>query len=99
MQVCGKVNELKEVLSGVTQERLREGALNDLRNEAYYAVGEKKQQAMLYIIKEMAICDIYIQGGGRKEMECPDILPKGHYNHGINSYIIRAGVYDCGERK
>ena len=79
--------------SGATRELLRESAINDLRNEAFYVAGQGKR-TMVNITKE--VCRIFL-GGAWQSVECRDgLLPQGTQN--IYSYRIQAQVFDCGER-
>ena len=81
---------------GATREKLRESAMNELRNEAYYAMGENKR-AILHITKEIVLCTKWVGGslsGSLKTVDCTN--ETSTYN--IMSYRIHAQVFDCGER-
>lgn len=69
--------------AAATLERVRKGALNDLRNEAVAVVG-----ATLYILDEWALC----YGERGRPVGCPQ---NAVY---VNSYRVRAQIFDCGEK-
>ncbi len=62
---------------------VREGALNDIRNKAFYIIGDGKRK-ILYILSEKGLC--------YGEQVCP---PESVYVH---SYHVRAQIFDCGEK-
>lgn len=82
--------------SGATRELLREGAINDLRNEASYVAGEGKR-AMIAITKEEVKC-IATVGKARQNVDCTKGLPNGATNGVLVSQRIHAQVFDCGEK-
>lgn len=77
----GNVGMLLVVLNDI-----RDGAFNDLKNKAVYAVGRNKYVS-LRIIEEQALCY-----EGRTLVACP---PKTFAAH---VYRVKAQVFDCGEK-
>lgn len=73
--------------AAVTLEQVRKGALNDLRNEAVAVVGAGKR-ITLYILSEWALC----YGERGRPARCPQ---NAVY---VNSYRVRAQIFDCGEK-
>ena len=73
--------------AAATLERVRKGALNDLRNEAVAVVGAGKR-ITLYILNEWALC----YGERGRPVGCPQ---NAVY---VNSYRVRAQIIDCGEK-
>ena len=73
--------------AAATLERVRKGALNDLRNEAVAVVGAGKR-ITLYILNEWALC----YGERGRLVGCPQ---NAVY---VNSYRVRAQIFDCGEK-
>lgn len=73
-------------------QKLREGAVNDLRNEAVHVVGEGKR-AMLAITRERVICAT--RKGGTYNCTHQEKIPAGNYPI---SHKITAQVFDCGEK-
>lgn len=95
-KILGEVEgkDSPEGRDGATREKLRESAMNELRNEAYYAMGENKR-AILHITKEIALCDIFVSWRvPSKIIDCTNSSSVG----GVISYTIHAQVFDCGER-
>lgn len=83
---------------GATRETLREGAINDLKNEAGNAAGEGKR-IMLKIDKEEVLCNALVQEGKqqvRKVVKCNDGLPSNAIQGKLDSHRIHADVFDCG---
>lgn len=81
--------------SGATKESLREGAINDLRNEASNVVGKGKR-AMVAITREVSECES-TAGFTKKTTSCNN-LPQGATNIKPISYRIIAQVFDCGSK-
>ncbi|TLD85001.1 DUF4156 domain-containing protein [Helicobacter sp. MIT 11-5569] len=81
-------------MQGATLEKLREGALNDLKNEAGAAVGNNRR-IMLRITNEASICQGVIKGA-LKEGECR-MFPSNIALSSI-SYRIHAEIFECGEK-
>ena len=73
--------------AAATLEQVRKGALNDLRNEAVAVVGAGKR-ITLYILDEWALC----YGERGRPVGCPQ---NAVY---VNSYRVRAQIFDCGEK-
>ena len=69
-------------------ERLRQGAINDLKNEAVEIVGLHKR-VVLYIIKEEALCYWLFEG--------IKACPAG--SSSALGYRVRAQIFDCGDKK
>ncbi|WP_103593226.1 hypothetical protein [Campylobacter concisus] len=69
-----------------TIEGLRQGAMNDLKNEAIEIVGLRKR-VVLYIVNELPLC-YYGQN--------LDICPRG--SQFAASYRIKAQIFDCGDK-
>lgn len=86
---------------GATKERLREGAINDLRNEASSAVGGENKRIMLKINKEEIQCSAAMRGKATlQNIKCTHDyeVPKGAIIIAPISYRIHADVYDCGQK-
>lgn len=73
--------------AAATLERVRKGALNDLRNEAVAVVGAGKR-ITFYILDGWALC----YGERGRLVGCPQ---NAVY---VNSYRVRAQIFDCGEK-
>ena len=85
---------------GATRETLREGAINDLKNEAGNVVGENKR-IMLKIDKEEVLCNALVQENRqllRKVVKCNDGLPSNAIQGSLASHRIHADIFDCGEK-
>ena len=80
---------------GATRETLREGAINDLKNEAGNVAGEGKR-IMLKINKEEVLCSVLMQNGRKAVVKCNDGLPTGAVQGELDSHRIHADVFDCG---
>lgn len=85
---------------GATKERLREGAINDLKNEAGTTTNPNNR-IMIKITKEIAQCTTTLNG--------KNLIVPCTYDYELNklppqqlvyaySYRIHADVYDCGEK-
>jgi len=70
-----------------TIDRLRQGAINDLKNEAVEIVGLHKR-VVLYIIKEEALCYWLFEG--------IKACPVG--SSSALGYRVRAQIFDCGDK-
>ena len=81
--------------SGATKESVREGAINDLCNQASNVVGKGKR-AMVAITREVSECESTV-GFRTQTTNCND-LPKGATNPKPISYRISAQVFDCGNK-
>lgn len=79
-----------------TFEQIREGATNDLRNQAADLV-RGGQRLMLSVTKEAMICQMRTKKDKYQEEDCTrwDKLPN---NGQILSYRIHANVFECGEK-
>lgn len=93
-KILGEVEgkDSPEGRDNATREKLRESAMNELRNEAYYAMGENKR-AILHITKEIALCRRWV-GKSLKNVDCTNETS----NYGLYIYRIHAQVFDCGEK-
>lgn len=69
-----------------TIDRLRQGAINDLKNEAVEIVGLHKR-VVLYIVSETPLCYY-----GNELDRCP----RG--SQFAASYRIKAQIFDCGDK-
>ena len=95
-QVLGEAEGKDSITSrrdfyGVSKEKLRDSALNDLRNQAREIVASSKKRITLRIIDEQATCN-----GG----ECP--LEKGDIERDsfiITGYKVTAQIFECGEKE
>ena len=79
---------------GATKESIREGAVNDVRNQAAQVAG-KGTRAMVAITKEVSECEVSV-GFMPKTVSCSNI-PSNATNPKPISYRISAQVYDCGK--
>lgn len=83
---------------GVTRELLREGALNDLKNEAGNVVTGGKR-IMLSITKEQVTCVAKLQGEtNARSVDCTDGAPHGTISAALQSHRIHAQVFECGNK-
>lgn len=97
-EVEGKDNT--QGTSGATRELLREGALNDLKNEAGETAGAGKR-LMLNITKEVVQCLAVIdgkKGATRATIDCTEGLPANAQSGTLLSHRIHAQVFECGEK-
>lgn len=65
---------------------LREGAMNDLRNNAADVVGSFKKRTVLKVISETAFCS---------KGHCPN---QQFESKDMHSYLVKAEIYDCGNK-
>ncbi|RDU65702.1 hypothetical protein CQA53_05955 [Helicobacter didelphidarum] len=97
-KVLGEVEGKDEAggKAGPTFEKIREGATNDLRNQAADLV-RGGQRLMLSVTKEAMICQMRTKKDQYQEEDCTlwDKLPT---NGQILSYRIHANVFECGEK-
>ena len=82
--------------AGPTFEQIREGATNDLRNQAADLVRSGKR-LMLSVTKEAMICQMRAKKGKYQEEDCT-IWNKLPDNGQILSYRISANVFECGDK-
>ncbi|STQ87120.1 hypothetical protein LS73_008130 [Helicobacter muridarum] len=97
-KVLGEVEGKDEAggKAGPTFEQIREGATNDLRNQAADLV-RGGQRLMLSISKEAMICQIRTKKDKYQEEDCT-LWNKLPANSQILSYRIHANVFECGEK-
>lgn len=97
-KVLGEVEGKDEASgkAGPSFEQIREGATNDLRNQAADVV-RSGQRLMLSVTNEAMICQIRIKKDKYQEEDCTlwNRLPD---NAQIISYRISANVFECGEK-
>lgn len=97
-KVLGEVEGKDEAAgkAGPTFEQIRDGATNDLRNNAADLV-RGGQRLMLSITKEAMICQVRTKKDKYQEEDCTlwNKLPE---NAQILSYRISANVFECGEK-
>lgn len=92
---------------GATKQKMRQGAINQLKNESAHAIKEG-QKVMIAIIKEEVKCKVKQTievGEGRKkqvqvkynEVDCTnwDVIPE---NATLLNYRIYGDLYDCGAK-
>lgn len=70
-----------------TKMQVRQGALNDLRNQAADVIGKSDKHIVLYVMSEQAIC----YGGENCTSTARD-------NSHIESYQVKAQIFDCGDK-
>lgn len=75
------------MLVGNTLSLMREGAMNDLRNNAVDVVGNAKKRTVLKIVSEIAYCSTGVN--------CPDETKD---QHPIHSYLVKAEIFECGDK-
>ncbi len=95
-KILGEV-EGKDSIAGrqpTTFEKLRESAMNDLKNNAGTAVGNNKR-IMLRINKEAKICQGFVKSA-MIEDECSN-FPQKSYTF-PEAYRIHADIFECGEK-
>lgn len=97
-KVLGEVEGKDEAAgkAGPTFEQIREGATNDLRNQAADLV-RGGQRLMLSITKEAMICQMRTKKDRYQEEDCT-LWNKLPDNGQILSYRINANVFECGEK-
>ncbi|RDU61214.1 hypothetical protein [Helicobacter sp. MIT 14-3879] len=97
-KVLGEVEGKDEAggKAGPTFEQIREGATNDLRNQAADLV-RGGQRLMLSISKEAMICQVRTKKDKYQEEDCT-LWNKLKPNSQILSYRIHANVFECGEK-
>lgn len=97
-KVLGEVEGKDEAQGkqGPTFEKIREGATNDLRNQAADLV-RNGQRLMLSVTKEAMICQMRTKKDKYQEEDCT-LWNKLPDNGQILSYRIHANVFECGEK-
>lgn len=97
-KVLGEVEGKDEAggKAGPTFEQIRDGATNDLRNNAADLV-RGGQRLMLSITKEAMICQVRTKKDKYQEEDCT-LWNKMPQNAQILSYRISANVFECGEK-
>lgn len=80
---------------GVISEKLREGAINDLKNEAGATAPNKR--IMLRITNEKVQCRGLVRNQTR-DFDCTNGIPKGVTNVIPISHRIHAEVFECGDK-
>lgn len=97
-KVLGEVEGKDEAAgkAGPTFEKIREGATNDLRNQAGDLV-RGGQRLMLSVTKEAMICQVRTKKDQFQEYDCT-LWNKLPPNAQILSYRIHANVFECGEK-
>lgn len=97
-KVLGEVEGKDEAggKAGPTFEQIREGATNDLRNQAADLV-RGGQRLMLSVSKEAMICQVRTKKDKYQEEDCT-LWNKLPPNSQILSYRIHANVFECGEK-
>ncbi|RDU67636.1 hypothetical protein CQA53_01125 [Helicobacter didelphidarum] len=107
-KIVGESEGYEEVgnTSGATKQKMRQGAINQLKNESVYAIKEG-QKVMIAIAKEEMKCRIKTEvpsETNKKKMETKisevdcttwDPIPA---NADIISYRIYGDLYDCGQK-
>lgn len=81
---------------GAIRETLREGAINDLRNEAG-ATAKDGKRIMLKITKEEVQCKATFKDGSRT-VDCTNGVPQGATSASLLSHRIHADVFECGDK-
>lgn len=97
-RVLGEVEGKDETngKAGPTFEQIREGATNDLKNQAADLV-RGGQRLMLSVSKEALICQTRSKKDSFQEEDCT-LWNKLPPNSKILSYRIHANVFECGEK-
>lgn len=89
-EIEGK-DEKKSIAGGIiiggTLLSMREGAMNDLRNNAVEVVGNSKKRTVLKVISEAAFC---AQG-----YKCPN---QEIEIQNIHSYLVKGEIFECGDK-
>lgn len=99
-------DEVKGKVIGVTKAKIRRGAMNDLKNEAAYAIKDG-QKVMISITKEEMRCEQYpLDKKGRpipkarpKNVNCINWEEISDEKAKIVSYKVYADLYDCGNKQ
>lgn len=88
-EIEGKDNSPTQqgVIVGNTLSALREGAMNDLRNNAVDVIGNSNKRSVLKIVSETAYC----QAG----VDCPNQTMESQH---IHSYLVKAEIFECGDK-
>lgn len=74
-------------LVGNSLSVMRDGAMNDLRNNAVDVVGNSKKRTVLKIVSEVAFCSAGVA--------CKDQTIDSQY---VNSYLVKAEIFECGDK-
>lgn len=75
------------MIVGNSLSALREGAMNDLRNNAVDVIGNSSKRSVLKIVSETAYC----QAG----VDCPNQTME---SQSIHSYLVKAEIFECGDK-
>lgn len=75
------------MIVGNSLSALREGAMNDLRNNAIDVIGNASKRTVLKIVSETAYC----QAG----VDCPNQTMGSQH---IHSYLVKAEIFECGDK-
>lgn len=75
------------VIIGNTLSALRDGAMNDLRNNAVEVVGNSSKRTVLKIVSEVAYC-----------AEGVDCSNQTMESQSIHSYLVKAEIFECGDK-
>ncbi|WP_109083162.1 DUF4156 domain-containing protein [Aggregatibacter kilianii] len=86
-QVLGEAegkDSVEEFTRGYSKEKLRDSALNDLRNQAAEIVGRDNKRITLHILREEILC------AGECIKDNPEFT--------MNGYKVSAQIFECGEK-
>lgn len=75
------------MIVGNTLSALRDGAMNDLRNNSIEVVGNSKKRTVLKIVSEVAYC--------ARGVDCPAQTMDSEH---IHSYLVKAEIFECGDK-
>lgn len=75
------------VVVGNTLSAVREGAMNDLRNNAVEVVGNSSKRTVLKIVYERAFCTT--------NAVCQN---QRNTSQSIHSYLVKAEIFECGDK-
>lgn len=75
------------MIIGNNLSTMREGAMNDLRNNAVDVVGNSKKRTVLKIVSEIAFCS--------RGVSCPNQESEDQV---IHSYLVKAEIFECGDK-
>lgn len=75
------------LIIGNTLSALRDGAMNDLRNNAVEVVGNSSKRTVLKIVSEVAYCAAGV--------DCPNQTME---SQSIHSYLVKAEIFECGDK-